>query len=70
MTFDVNLSIVPDHDTDQVLPATYRNTAPWDSGFAVGADASVKVAPRVGQDLRAANPDAWMSAILMRLYND
>jgi hypothetical protein len=41
MTFDLDPTMVPDHDADKVLPATYRITL-WDSRFAQGMGSSAK----------------------------
>lgn len=62
----------PDCDSDRVVPATYRNMAPWDSAFARGGhlmdpEATTAEAREQASDGKAVD---WLVWALMEHYND
>jgi hypothetical protein len=68
MSSDANWTVLPDRDADQVVPATYRNMAPWDSKFARGTEAAASGDSSV--DAGEATADTWIAGSLMGVYND
>jgi hypothetical protein len=64
----------PDCDSDRVVPATYRNMAPWDSAFAQDGHMPESVLPASEVDAGEHTPDGegagWIVSALMRHYND
>ncbi|MFQ5593081.1 MAG: hypothetical protein ACE5HA_02930 [Anaerolineae bacterium] len=62
----------PDCDGDRVLPATYRNMAPWDSAFTRDGRLLTPQAATADADKKAPDSRAvdWLVWALMGHYND
>lgn len=69
MRFEGIWSAYPDSDSDRAVPASDRNTAPWDSAFAKNHH---RPEPKV--DAAEQVPDGqagkWLISAMMGCYND
>ncbi len=74
MRVEENWTPCPDCDSDRVVPATYRNMAPWDSAFAQDGHIPDSVLPASEVNPSEHTPDGedarWIAWAMMRLYND
>lgn len=63
----------PDTDNDRVIPATFRNVAPWDSPYARnGHRRGVEVPTAEQQEAEGTlngRVDPWVIEALMKYYN-
>lgn len=74
MRTEENWTPCPDCDSDRVVPATYRNMAPWDSVFFTNGNwpgAEVPAAEAdVAEPMADGRADNWVVRSVMQHYND
>jgi hypothetical protein len=72
MRVEENWTLCPDCDSDRVVPASFRDTAPWDSPFARDGHRPDAEIPGFEVDAGEimSNDEAWVGWALMRHYND